>query len=134
MRDDVTTVVNRGFLNDGFSPLNCSAQTYDKVWGMETVIANNDLYCMKKLHLRGGFQSSLHYHKVKDETFYIESGALVLELGLRTITMYPGDFCRIEPGKRHRFSNFNEADCVITEVSTHHSDDDVYRLEESRKL
>jgi len=52
--------------------------TISKAWGTETTIVNNRLYCGKRFVLHKGFQSSLHYHKEKHETFFVESGKVQL--------------------------------------------------------
>src|SRR4051812_37450647 len=43
----------------------------DKIWGREIWITNTALYCGKHLLLNKGYQCSLHYHKIKDETFHL---------------------------------------------------------------
>lgn len=45
-----------------------------KGWGYEDWIANSELYCGKVLFLKKDKHLSLHYHNLKDETFYIQSG------------------------------------------------------------
>ena len=42
-----------------------------KVWGKELWIVNCDKYCGKLLYLDKGATSSYHYHKEKQETFYV---------------------------------------------------------------
>ncbi len=103
-----------------------------KGWGREEWIENSDLYCGKKLILRAGRRSSLHYHKKKTETFFVQSGRLALEIhypdGVREIRlMGPGDKCLLEPGTPHRFTGIEDAE--IFEFSTQHFDEDSYRLE-----
>ena len=98
-----------------------------KVWGHEEWIVNST-YCGKLLHLREGMRCSLHYHERKDETFYVLSGKVRLEVGAFAVTLNPGDSHHIPPGTRHRFSGID--DSVIVEFSTHDDDDNV-RLEPS---
>ena len=112
-----------------------------KVWGSEDWIVHCERYCGKRLTLQPGFQSSLHMHPIKDETFFVESGCCSLELedefgAIYRRTMLPGDRQRILPGRYHRFSLASDAGepCVILEVSTFHSDKDVCRREESRRI
>lgn len=108
----------------------------DKVWGRERWIVNNDLYCAKILDLTAGGCSSLHYHKIKDETFHILEGCCYLLLNGKLLTLYRGATVRIEPGVQHRFYCSTEmlGGCKILEISTHHDDEDVVRLEESKRL
>jgi len=47
-----------------------------KGWGYEVHIANSELYCGKQLHFIKGRHCSVHYHKLKDETFFLASGEL----------------------------------------------------------
>jgi mannose-6-phosphate isomerase-like protein (cupin superfamily) len=112
-------------------------QHVEKVWGDEYWIANNELYCAKFLYINPGGCCSLHYHKVKDETFFVDTGECFLELGEETLRLEEGSSVRITPGTKHRFwvpPGPYAHICRIIEVSTHHSDDDVVRLEESKHL
>jgi hypothetical protein len=45
--------------------------TVDKGWGREVWIANGKLYCGKILEIKKGKRCSLHYHKLKTESFYL---------------------------------------------------------------
>ena len=96
-----------------------------KVWGEEHWIVNRD-YCGKKLILRRGFRCSLHLHKNKDEVFYVISGKVFLELGDRERVMGPGDHQHVPQGVEHRFWGIEDAE--IIEFSTHHEDEDSYRV------
>jgi mannose-6-phosphate isomerase-like protein (cupin superfamily) len=106
-----------------------------KVWGKEQIIVNNDFYCGKILHLRKGFQCSLHYHVFKDETFYILSGEVLMftcrENDDKGVIrhMYPGDSIHIPYFMSHRFTGL--VDSRIIEFSTTHDDHDSFRLTES---
>ena len=48
-----------------------------KKWGKEIWIVNRE-YCGKKLVLNKGFRCSMHFHKNKDETFYILTGKVLM--------------------------------------------------------
>ena len=52
---------------------------FEKVWGAETWLCNTDHYCGKILHLNKGYRCSIHSHKIKDETFYILYGKVLME-------------------------------------------------------
>lgn len=103
-----------------------------KVWGYEKWLENNPKYCSKLLFLREGYQCSLHYHKVKDEMFLVTKGHVRLELGKKIFHMRAGNFVRVLPETPHRFRGIEDTE--ILEVSTHHREEDSYRLEESRKV
>jgi rfaE bifunctional protein kinase chain/domain len=108
-----------------------STEIVPKLWGYEKWIENNDNYCSKLLSLNKGYQCSLHYHKVKDETFIVTKGHVRLEVEDKVYHLQEGGFMRIPPGTKHRFTGIE--DSLIIEVSTHHEDSDSYRIEESRK-
>ena len=54
------------------------AEWVAKGWGGEEILVNNDLYCAKNLYVMKGLQCSLHYHKIKDETFFVQKGKIKL--------------------------------------------------------
>jgi len=96
-----------------------------KIWGKEIWMANTDKYCGKLLKIEKGKRCSIHYHKIKDETFYILEGRVLMEDGEEIRIMDKGDVLRLKPGTKHRFSGLK--DSLIIEISTHHEDDDSYR-------
>jgi len=49
-----------------------------KNWGFEKIIVNNDQYCGKLLYFVKGKRASLHYHRSKNESFYVHSGSVKL--------------------------------------------------------
>lgn len=104
----------------------------EKLWGHEEWIYNDE-YCMKTLVLKPGFQSSLHYHPVKHETFLVVQGECEIEVDDKTERMTPGQGHIIPPGTKHRFKAIN-GPCIVVEASTHHDDEDVVRIEESKEI
>ena len=52
----------------------------EKPWGHEIVFALSEKYCGKVIFVRAGEQLSLQFHRVKDETIYVHSGRIELEL------------------------------------------------------
>lgn len=108
-----------------------TAYTVEKVWGYEKWLDNNEKYCCKLLFVKKGYQCSLHFHKNKDETFFIIRGHIRLELGKDVLHFRAGHHVRIPPGTPHRFLGMEDTE--IIESSTHHDEADSYRLELSRK-
>jgi mannose-6-phosphate isomerase-like protein (cupin superfamily) len=106
----------------------------EKKWGSEEIIVNAD-YCGKVMRLKAGFRCSTHRHLVKDETFYMLSGHMLLETFwddgklYRSLHMRAGDTYRILPGQWHRFTGYQ--DSVFIEFSTHDSPGDCQRKTES---
>ena len=112
--------------------------TVQKIWGYEEWLENNAAYCVKLLRLNRAHRCSLHYHPVKDETFYVVSGRVLLEYGgaspeeLETRVLVAGDHHRLPPDTVHRFTGL--VDSTFLEAGTTHSDDDVVRLTASEAV
>lgn len=104
-----------------------------KVWGNEEWLANTEKYCGKILTLNPGFICSYHYHKNKDETFYVLKGKVYLELDSQKIILNKGESIRIMPGQKHRFASLEKVSKMI-EISTHHEESDSYRDNESHAI
>ena len=108
-----------------------------KDWGYEKWIINTELYCGKELVCNCNIWSSngrFHYHKIKDETFYVIEGTLLLVIKEENkdkehITLDIGDTYRIKPGLKHKFTSLTQR-CKFIEFSTQHFDDDSYRVSE----
>ena len=111
-----------------------TSTVHPKGWGEELWIVNTPLYCGKKLILKKGKKCSIHYHIKKDETFYVQSGTVLMDLYSRgypgpnkRIIMTPGHWLHIKPGLVHQF--FGLKNSVIFEFSTQHFESDTVRLE-----
>ncbi len=103
-----------------------------KVWGAEYWFANNEKYCGKVLALKKGHRCSFHYHKIKDETFLVVQGKVLMENDDGTWVMQPGSVQHIKPNLVHRFTGIE--DSMIIEASTTHFEEDSYRKTQSEKV
>ena len=105
----------------------------EKVWGYEEWIVNNHKYCGKKLVLKKGTRCSVHKHDIKEETFYILSGKVLMEIEYEekreSRLMTSGDVQHIKVGMWHRFTGISDSE--IIEFSTFHMDEDSIRRETS---
>lgn len=104
-----------------------------KGWGFEKWIVNNEEYCGKLLYFVKGKKCSYHYHKIKDETFYVQSGKILLRYGddddydsAKEIILNPGDKFHIYRGLRHQMEAIEDTE--MFEFSTQHFDSDSYRV------
>ena len=103
----------------------------EKPWGYELVYAHTARYVGKILHVDAGELLSRQYHEVKDESLYVLSGRLRVEIGppgkAEPYEVGPGEAFRIPPRTVHRFVALEDTD--LLEVSTPELDD-VVRLED----
>uniref|UniRef100_A0A6M3LIY8 Putative cupin domain-containing protein n=1 Tax=viral metagenome TaxID=1070528 RepID=A0A6M3LIY8_9ZZZZ len=104
-----------------------------KVWGKEVWVVNCEEYCGKLLYVDKGAVSSEHYHKVKQETFCCIQGQVELQVGDRHYYLEPlSEAVTIMPKQVHCFKGVANKS-ILMEVSTIHSDKDVFRNTESQK-
>lgn len=102
-----------------------------KVWGDEQWIVNSD-YCGKILRLKQYHQCSMHQHRIKSETFFVLEGSVLLELDGRNYMLIEGEAIDVLAGQFHRFTGISNS--IIIEFSSHHEDNDSYRVHESKEL
>ncbi len=106
-------------------------QRVEKPWGYEIIFAHTSQYVGKILHVKKGQKLSLQYHKKKDETVYLHSGKIILEIhtdsSINSIKFEPGMSFHIKPNTIHRI--IAEEDSDVLEASTSQLDD-VVRLED----
>lgn len=103
-----------------------------KGWGYESWIINKEQYCGKLLFFKKGKKCSWHFHKEKDEVFYLLSGKLIVRYGDGHLShsseeiLEPGDCFDVPPGLRHQMEALE--DSTLIEVSTTHKDTDSIRV------
>ena len=103
-----------------------------KPWGHEIIWAENKLYAGKILIINSQNKLSKQYHKIKEETIYVLTGTLLLQIGdgksMKEILLKRGESYHISKGTVHRFvAKFGDVE--LLEVSTPELDD-VVRLED----
>ncbi len=119
-----------------------------KGWGYEEIIVNKPEYCGKRLTFVKGKQCSLHYHELKDETFFVLEGKVAmlfydngpqlmqemkagqsetLILGrCQRIILEAGDTFYVPQLRAHRVIALK--DTKVIEFSTQHFDSDSIRI------
>ena len=66
-----------------------------KGWGYELIWSTNELYCGKIMVFeKAGNKFSMHFHKEKDESWFVNSGRFLLKyINTKTATEKPRYFC-----------------------------------------
>ena len=94
----------------------------DKPWGHEKLLELTDERMEKLLFIMGGHRTSLHYHKIRDETLHVLSGAGLVEFERgRWRRFKKGTKIHIKPKVVH--SLIASQNTVIREISTPHPED-----------
>ena len=113
-------------------PKVCEGCKVPKGWGEELIIENNEMYCGKLLIFKKGCRFSMHYHLIKDETWYVDKGEFIYRWidteTAETIEqkLKPGDVVRQRVGQPHQLIALTDG--TVFEVSTQHFDEDSYRV------
>ena len=104
-----------------------------KGWGFEKWIVNNEEYCGKLLYFVKGKKCSWHYHELKDEVFYIQSGKIKVLFSeedslekAESKILERGDNFHVYRGLRHQMIALEDTE--LFEFSTQHFDSDSYRI------
>jgi quercetin dioxygenase-like cupin family protein len=105
-----------------------------KGWGFEKWIVNCEQYCGKLLYFVKGKRCSWHYHKIKDEVFYIQSGKILVKYSpkddieqAQELILEPGDNFHVWTGLRHQMIALEDTE--LFEFSTQHFDSDSHRIQ-----
>ena len=105
-----------------------------KGWAYEKWIVNSEQYCGKLLFIAKGKQCSWHFHKKKDEVFYVQSGKIKIYYGWNdniemasVAVLEPGDKFHVPIGMKHRM--YGLSDTELFEFSTEHFDEDSNRIQ-----
>lgn len=104
-----------------------------KGWGFEKWIVNCEQYCGKLLFIAKGKKCSWHFHKKKDEVFYVQSGKIRIYYGwddnieMATVDILEkGDKFHVPIGMKHRMCALEDTE--LFEFSTEHFDEDSNRI------
>ena len=105
----------------------------NKPWGYELIWSNCNKFVGKLLCINRGHKLSRQYHKQKEETIFVLTGTLLLEVGVpgqdfQKIDLHRGQSYHVKPGVVHRFCA-PYGDVELAEVSTPELED-VVRLED----
>lgn len=105
----------------------------EKGWGHELIWATNDKYCGKMMHFNTGARFSMHFHREKEETWYVQSGQFVVKwIDTKTAEQHEqvlveGAVWHNPPCMPHQLVCLQEG--TVVEVSTPDSVEDNYRVQ-----
>ena len=104
----------------------------EKGWGSEEIWASTPFYCGKMLQFNTGAKFSMHFHRIKRETWYVLSGVFEVDkintkdASIITYYLLQGDVLTNEVLEPHRIRCIKEG--TIIEVSTADDPNDNYRV------
>lgn len=104
----------------------------EKGWGHELIWATNDRYCGKMMSFNTGARFSMHFHREKEETWYIQSGKFIVKwIDTKTAEQHEqilveGAVWHNPPCLPHQLICLEQG--IVVEVSTPDSVEDNYRV------
>jgi quercetin dioxygenase-like cupin family protein len=103
-------------------------------WGYELIWATNNKYCGKIMVFeRAGNKCSMHFHREKDKTWFVNSGKFKLRwIDTNTGTLYElelseGDTWHNPPLQPHQLEALTD-NASVSEVSTADNFEDIYQI------
>ena len=116
-----------------YQPIPHKGDIYEKAWGYELWIINHEKYCGKLLVFNKDKKFSMHYHLIKEESWYVSKGKFQFlwidteSAKIKSILIGEGDIVDLEIGQPHQLIALTEG-ATIFEVSTKHYEEDSYRV------
>ena len=116
-----------------YQPTPHKGEIHDKAWGHELWIINHEAYCGKLLVFEKGKKFSMHYHLIKEESWYVSEGEFEYswidteKAEVQSTVIRQGDVVDLERGQPHQLRALTQG-ATIFEVSTKHYEEDSYRV------
>lgn len=96
-------------------------------YGCVTINIINRTYCKKIIILFPNQKHPSHIHHIKEETFHIQNGSMILTVNEKKYNLKAGQLFTIFSGEVHSFSS--KSGCIFEEISTTHYTDDSYYID-----
>ena len=109
------------------------SEIHKKGWGYEKWIVNKQQYCGKLLFFNKDKKCSWHFHNIKDEVFYLQSGKILVRYSesndienANEIILNQGNSFHVYVGLRHQMIALEDSE--LFEFSTQHFEEDSVRI------
>ena len=88
----------------------------DKPWGTVVSYALNQPVSVRVITVQPGKETSVHSHRMRDETWVVLDGGLTVEIGDDVVEAGPGDLVYKPRGQWHTFWNAGDEPARILEI------------------
>lgn len=99
-----------------------------KKYGCVIINIINRAYCKKIIIVFPGQENPTHMHKIKEETFQILNGSMILTVNGNNYFLKSGEVFTVERKMSHSF--YSKNGCIFEEISTTHNMNDSYYADE----
>lgn len=104
----------------------------DKPWGRVVTYALNQPSSVRVITVEPGHATSVHYHRMRDETWVVLDPGLTVEIGDRSVAAEPGEEFVIAAEEAHRIRCAGPSPGRILEVAYGFtSEEDAERIEDA---
>ncbi len=109
-----------------------ASESDERPWGTYTVLADDEIYKVKRMVVRPGKRLSYQRHARRSEHWFIVQGTGLVTLDGTRIEVSAGESVDIPVGTDHRMENPTGTDVIFVEVQhgTYFGEDDIVRLED----
>jgi mannose-6-phosphate isomerase len=104
----------------------------DKPWGKVSTYALNQPSSVRVITVEPGQETSVHYHRMRDETWVVLDPDLTIQIGNREVAAQPGEEFMVPAEETHRISNRGSLRGRVLEIAYGYTtEDDTQRLEDA---
>ena len=104
----------------------------DKPWGKVATYALNQPSSVRVITVEPGQETSVHYHRMRDEMWVVLDPGLTIEIGNRVVQTAPGEEFMVAAEETHRIGNEGATRGRVLEIAYGYTtEDDTQRLEDA---
>ncbi len=104
----------------------------DKPWGKVATYALNQPSSVRVITVEPGQETSVHYHRMRDETWVVLDPSLMIQVGNREVDAQPGEEFMVPAEETHRIANRGSVRGRVLEIAYGYTtEDDTQRLEDA---
>jgi mannose-6-phosphate isomerase-like protein (cupin superfamily) len=104
----------------------------DKPWGKVATHALNQPASVRVITVEPGQETSVHYHRMRDEMWVVLDGGLTIEIGNRIVEAQPGEEFMVAAEETHRIRCTGSSHGRVLEIAYGYTtEDDSQRLEDA---
>jgi mannose-6-phosphate isomerase len=103
----------------------------DKPWGKVVTYALNQPSSVRLISIEPGFDTSEHYHQLRDEMWIVLDPGLTVQIGNRVVQAQPGEEFVVSAEEPHRIMNRGDTLGRVLEVAYGYTaEEDTFRLQD----
>jgi mannose-6-phosphate isomerase-like protein (cupin superfamily) len=104
----------------------------DKPWGKVATYALNQPASVRVITVEPGQETSVHYHRMRDEMWVVLDAGLTIEIGNRMVEAQPGEEFMVAVEETHRIRCVGSTRGRVLEIAYGYTtEDDSQRLEDA---